>query len=202
MNSPRLPILASLVVGMAMLIGACSEDAGLASLDGESSLGATVVSDSKRDPEHKADICHWANSNKVFKINIDSSAVQKHFENHGPTRGPHAGLTDGFPGTGAYDAECNLVEECPCFQTGDFNQLWNVYTNEVEFSSLSISSGPGTETQTFALAGCVEGPGDSCPICVLAINNQTIEYHEDLSEAQNLACRAIIDGVGAGIGGP
>lgn len=149
-----------------IFLASCSDDTVLVQDGSSADFEAQVALDSRKDPNHKADICHWANSNKVFKINIDSSAVAMHFANHG--NGVH---TDGFPGQPPYDEECNLLTEvrCPCFTAADLDLVdWNVCGDSSPDTTFVLAL--GGEGVPFAYAGCdiydgVDEPNDCPNVC-------------------------------------
>jgi len=96
--------LLSLTVCM-FLLASCSDESLVTSAE-PSEFEATISLDaSAANHDHKVDICHWADSNKVFKINIAKAAVPHHFANHG-----NGEFSDGYAGQGDYTDDCQVLQ--------------------------------------------------------------------------------------------
>lgn len=96
--------LASLTVCI-FLLASCSDESLVTSPETTDYEATVSLGKTEGQHDHKVDICHWADSNKVFKINIAMSAVEHHFSNHG-----NGVLSDGYAGQGDYSEDCQLLQ--------------------------------------------------------------------------------------------
>jgi hypothetical protein len=132
----------------------------------------------------KVDVCHAEGNGTYHLIEIAEPAYNTHIA-HGD-----AGVGEPVPGQPGFvfDAECNLVEACPCFTAADIQQGTIVECGE-NFPGFPDLAGVIYDDGRRACSGtdCV-GPGLTCGI--QKINGSSVTA--TITAAEDVTCREII----------